>query len=210
MAYSTKSPHGPRCWPTGLKRTKLSKEKIYSGRKNTTLNAKGRTMLRGVAIKAIKRNDDERGFLAEIFREDWKEFHERDRPVQANLSKSFPSIIRAWHRHARGQTDYFLVLTGALRICVYDDKSRELDEIISTEKDFQIVTVPGHYWHGFKVLGNETARLLYFVTKLYDYKNPDEERKPWNDVEVVPKTINGNREDSRAGKPWDWNLPPHK
>jgi dTDP-4-dehydrorhamnose 3,5-epimerase len=167
-------------------------------------------MLKGIIIKAIERVNDERGFFTEVFREDWKDLPDKDRPVQANLSTTYPGIIRAWHRHARGQTDYFLVITGALRICAYDDKTRELDEIISTETDLQVVRIPGHYWHGFKVVGNEKARLVYFTTKLYDYMNPDEERRPWNDKKILPKTINGNRDDPRVGKPWNWNLLPHK
>lgn len=167
-------------------------------------------MLKGIVIKTIERKNDERGFFTEVFRGDWKDLPKEDKPVQANLSVTYPGIIRAWHRHVKGQTDYFLVLTGALRICAYDEKTRELDEIISTERDLQVVRIPGDYWHGFKALGNEPSRLVYFTTKLYDYKNPDEERRPWNDKKIVPRTINGNRRDPRVGKPWDWNLPPHK
>jgi dTDP-4-dehydrorhamnose 3,5-epimerase len=74
----------------------------------------------------------------------------------------------------------------------------------------KIVRVPGHYWHGFRVIESETASLLYFTTKLYDYRNPDEERRPWKDATIFSRTINGNKKDSRVGMPWDWNFPPHK
>lgn len=57
----------------------------------------------------------------------------------------------------------------------------------------QILRVPGHYRHGFKVIGYEAAYLLYFVNKLYNYDNPDEERRPWNDRTIVPVAINGKR-----------------
>ena len=167
-------------------------------------------MLKGIRLRPIKRINDERGFFTEALREDWKDLLDDDRPVQTNFSTTYSSIIRAWHRHLKGQTDYFLVLNGALRICAFDDKTKELDEIVSTARDLQIVRVPGHYWHGFKAVGNETVQLLYFTTKLYDYKDPDEERRPWNDPKIVPREINGNKNDPRAGKPWDWNLPPHK
>jgi dTDP-4-dehydrorhamnose 3,5-epimerase len=110
----------------------------------------------------------------------------------------------------RGQTDCFVALSGTLKICAYDEKSKELNEIVTTGRDLQIVRVPGHYWHGFKVVGNETATLLYFTTRLYDQQNPDEERKPWNDQRIVPKAINGSKKDPRVGKPWDWNYPTHK
>ncbi len=74
----------------------------------------------------------------------------------------------------------------------------------------QLVRIPRHYWHGFKAIGTEPAYLIYFVSRLYDYENPDEIRRPWNDPSIVPKSINGRKDDPRVGKPWDWFYPPHK
>ena len=143
-------------------------------------------------------------------RKDWKDLFKEDDIVQANLSITYPGIIRAWHRHLRGQVDYFVALKGAIKICAYDEASKELDEIISTGNDLQIIRIPGKYWHGFKVIGDEKAWLLYFVNKLYNPENPDEERRPWNDSSIIPKSINGRKDDPRVGKPWDWALPPHR
>jgi len=167
-------------------------------------------MLKGIIIKPIKRFSDERGFFTEIMRKDWKDLFGEDNVVQANLSITYPSVIRAWHRHLKGQVDYFAALKGAIEICAFDEKTEELAEVVSTGMDMQIVRVPGHYWHGFKALGTEPAMLLYFTTNLYDPANPDEERRPWNDPSVIPKSINGKRNEPRIGKPWDWNHPPHK
>jgi dTDP-4-dehydrorhamnose 3,5-epimerase len=167
-------------------------------------------MLNGIVIKQLKRIPDERGFFTEIFRSDWKDLIESERIAQANLSISYPGIVRAWHKHERGQIDYFVVVKGALKICAYDDNTQELNEIISTGDNLQSVKIPGYYWHGFKVVGNETAKLVYLVNRLYDYSNPDELRKAWNDRSIVPKLINGKKDDPRVGKPWDWLLPPHK
>lgn len=168
-------------------------------------------MLPGIIIKPLKRTPDERGSFTEIYRKDWTDLlQQNDTPTQANLSTTYPGIIRAWHRHLRGQTDIFLALKGAIKICAYNDKTAELNEIISTEQNLQAVRIPGNYWHGFKAIGNKPAMLLYFTTNLYDPANPDEERRPWNDQTLIPKTINGNKTDPRAGKPWDWNYPPHK
>jgi dTDP-4-dehydrorhamnose 3,5-epimerase len=71
-------------------------------------------MLPGLKVQDLKKNVDERGFFAEIMREDWKELLGEDRIVQSNLSFSYPGMIRAWHRHSRGQVDHFLVLKGSL------------------------------------------------------------------------------------------------
>jgi dTDP-4-dehydrorhamnose 3,5-epimerase len=106
--------------------------------------------------------------------------------------------------------DCFLAVKGALKICAYDDESGELDEIVSAGESPQIVRMPGHYWHGFGVVGNRPATLMYFVNRLYDYKEPDEVRRPWDDQTIIPKSINGKAGDPRCGKPWDWFSPPHK
>jgi dTDP-4-dehydrorhamnose 3,5-epimerase len=167
-------------------------------------------MLTGIVIKPLKRVPDERGSFTEVFRKDWKDLLDSDVTVQANFSTTYPGIIRAWHRHMRGQVDYFLALKGTIKIGVYDDKTGELDEIVSTAQNLQIVRVPGHYWHGFKAVGDEQAMLLYFTTNLYNIEDPDEERRAWNDPKLIPRSINGKKDDPRAGKPWDWNCPPHK
>ena len=167
-------------------------------------------MLKGIKIKPVKRFSDERGFFSEIMRTDWKDLFGTDPIAQANLSFTFPGVIRAWHRHLRGQTDYFIALRGTIKICAFDEKTEELNEIISSNIDLQVVRMPGQYWHGFKAVGNENALLLYFTTKLYNYENPDEERIPWNDQAIVPKAVNGKKDDPRIKKTWDWNYPIHK
>lgn len=167
-------------------------------------------MLEGLRVYELKKLPDERGFFCEVFRQDWKEFLGDEWIVQANLSYSYPGTVRAWHRHLRGQTDYFIVVKGAMKICAYDEASKALNEIIASEDRLQIVRVPGHYWHGTKTVGDKSSLTIYFVTRLYDYKNPDEERRPWNDPTIVPIEINSKKDDPRIGKPWDWFYPPHK
>jgi len=158
-------------------------------------------MLDGVKVHELKRFPDERGFFTELLRQDWKDLLGDEWVAQANLSYSYPGVIRAWHRHLKGQIDYFIVLKGAMKICAYDEKKKQLDEIITSEHRLQVVRIPGRYWHGTKTLGNEPSLTLYFVTRLYDYGKPDEERRPWNDPAII---------DPKTGKPYDWEKPPHK
>jgi dTDP-4-dehydrorhamnose 3,5-epimerase len=163
-------------------------------------------MLPGVTVRDLQKNVDERGFFAEIIRQDWRDLLSDDTIVQANLSYSFPGMIRGWHRHSRGQVDYFIVLSGSLKICAYDDTKGSatrgrLDEIIASGEKLQAVRIPGHYWHGTKTFGDKPSLTIYCVNRLYDSKNPDEDRRGWNDPTVV---------DPRTSKPYDWNKPPHK
>jgi len=166
-------------------------------------------LLPGIVVKPLKTFADERGFLTEIFRSSWKEVLS-DEVAQANLSVTYPNTIRAWHKHQRGQTDCFVAAKGAVKICAYDQENGDLDEIISTGAQLQIVRIPGHYWHGFKAMGNEPAYLVYFVNKPYDAQDPDEVRRPWNDPKIIPKKVNGRGDDPRCGKPWDWLALPHR
>ena len=163
-------------------------------------------MLDGIKIQELKKFPDERGYFSEIFRNDWSDLIEDDKIVQANLSFSYPGMIRAWHRHSRGQVDYFIVLKGAIKICAYDDRDDsqtkgQLDEIISSGEKIQCVRIPGFYYHGFKCISSEPAIVIYLTTRLYDYDEPDEERKSWNDPSII---------NPRTNKPFDWNAPPHK
>ncbi len=165
--------------------------------------------LEGVRTYDITVFPDERGFFAEIFRQDWKDFVD-EWVTQANFSFSYPGMVRAWHKHLRGQVDYFLVLKGVMKICAYDEESRRLVEVIGTEKKLSLIRIPGHYLHGTGTVGNEPSLTVYFVNRLYDPKDPDEIRRPWNDAQIVPAEVNGNKNDPRVGKPWDWFYPPHR
>jgi dTDP-4-dehydrorhamnose 3,5-epimerase len=63
------------------------------------------------------------------------------------------------------------------------------------------VRIVGKFWHGTKTISNEPSTTMYMVNRLYDYKNPDEERRPWNDPKII---------DPKTKSSFDWNKPPHK
>lgn len=151
--------------------------------------------LDGIRSCEITKHVDDRGFFAEILRQDWIEFLGDDQIVQTALSQSEPGIIRAWHRHVRGQIDYIVVLNGTVKIAAYDDREGSLTkekivEITVSGNDLKIVRIPGYYWHGTKNAGSQSSTTIYFFTKLYDYANPDEERRQWDDKTITdPQTL---------------------
>jgi dTDP-4-dehydrorhamnose 3,5-epimerase len=166
--------------------------------------------LEGVKTYEINLLPDERGFFAEAFRQDWKEFFEGEQITQANLSYSYPNVVRAWHKHLKGQVDHFLVLKGAMKICAYDEATGKMAEVIASGEKPTVVRIPGKYLHGTKTVSDTPSLTVYFVNRMYDYKNPDEHRRPWNDQTIVPTEINGKKDDPRVGKPWDWFKVPYK
>ena len=165
--------------------------------------------LAGVRTYEINILPDERGYFSEALRQNWNDFID-EWIVQVNLSYSYTNIVRAWHRHLQGQVDYFLVLKGAMKICAYDEESRRLAEVIASQDKPMLVRIPGHYYHGTKTISSEPSLTVYFVNRLYNYKEPDEQRIPWDDPRIVPCEVNGNKNDFRVNKPWDWFYPPHK
>lgn len=175
----------------------------------------GQKMIEGIVVRDLIKHVDERGFFTELLRNDWKDLIKEDSIVQINLSYSYPDIVRAWHRHLRGQVDFFMCIEGAIKVCAYDDREGsksygELDEIVLSSERLRLLRVPGILWHGYKALGTKPIKLIYAVNRLYDYKDPDEERIPWNDPKIIPKSINGKKDDPRVEKPWDWYYSPNK
>ena len=166
--------------------------------------------LKGVKTYEINILPDERGFFSEALRADWKEFLEDEQVKQINLSYSYPNVVRAWHKHTRGQIDHFLVVEGAMKICAYDEETGKMVEVIASSKKPTVVRIPGKYLHGTKTVSDSPSILVYFVNRLYDYNNPDELRTAWDDQTIVPTEINGKKDDPRVGKPWDWFRPPYK
>ncbi len=165
--------------------------------------------MRHMAVRRVELRADERGFFCELYRADWSSFFPEP-VVQVNLSLSYPGIIRAWHRHVRGQVDYFVVVQGSMCICAFDPQTREMEEVVATDRDLRVVRVPGDLYHGTMTVGPTPSLTVYGTTRLYDYAEPDEERLPWNDASVVPLMVNGNAADARVGLPWDWLRPPHR
>lgn len=144
--------------------------------------------IEGVQVRDLVVNADERGHLVETFREDWNIYDPE--PAMSYYSVSYPGIVRAWHKHRRGQIDHFVCPSGHIKIGIYDDRDDsetqgQLNTFVIGEQAPRAVRTPGDCWHGFKVVGDERAMLLNFPTKLYDYEDPDEQRLP-PDTDRIP------------------------
>ena len=145
-------------------------------------------MIEDVETHELQVNTDERGHLVEVFREDWELYDPA--PAMSYYSMSYPGVVRAWHKHRRGQVDHFVCPKGRIKVGVYDDREDsptqgDLETFVIGEHNQQAIRVPGDCWHGFKAIGNEPAFLLNFPTKLYDYDDPDEQRLP-PDTDTIP------------------------
>lgn len=131
--------------------------------------------------------------------------HLAELPGQVNASVMYPGAVKAWHRHAL-QEDHWVVLDGNLKIGLFNsddiahtatlrlagqapglDAESRLEiapnsgrPVILGEHRPGVLRIPAGLWHGGVAIGGRSALLLYYVTRKYDPKKPDEERKPWD------------------------------
>jgi len=153
----------------------------------TPMNKK---LIEGVTLKNLKVVLDERGRLMEILRADDPEFSKFG---QVYITTAYPGVIKAWHGH-KLQDDNMTVLKGTVKIVLYDDRPDSptkgiFNEFFVGDHNHILIHIPKLVWHGFKCLGDQEAMIVNIVTECYDYKQPDEHRRPIIDPDI----------------PYDWN-----
>jgi len=149
----------------------------------------------GVVIKSLRRIADDRGWLMEILRSDWPEFEAFG---QTYITTCKPGVVKAWHYH-KLQHDMFVPVRGNALVGLYDSRDgspthRVLQEVEVWEKEPKLVKIPPLVYHGFTPLDDGEIWVVNTPTKLFNYNNPDEHRKPWDDDEIGYKW-------RREGKP---------
>ena len=132
--------------------------------------------IEGVSVRELVTHGDERGSLTEILRSDWPQF---ERFGQAIVTVNLPGVIRGWHSH-HAQTDAIIVVSGRLRIGLYDARSGSPthgsvdDMVVGPLK--AVIFVPPGVFHGYRTLGQEPALIVNIPDQLYDASAPDEVR----------------------------------
>lgn len=139
-------------------------------------------MIEGVFHKKLVRHSDDRGFFMEILRDDDQLLR---RFGQASLSKSYPGVIKAFHYHER-QDDLWFFPVGNAQVVLYDQREDSptkgnTNVFYLGEDNPGLLVIPKGVAHGYRVLGNEPAVIMYFTTESYRREDPDELRIPWDD-----------------------------
>ena len=139
-------------------------------------------MIEGVKVKRLLRHPDDRGFFQEILRDDDGLL---ERFGQASMSKTYPGVIKAFHYHEY-QDDLWFFPVGNAQVVLYDlreDSStyKGTDVLYMGEDNPILVLIPKGVAHGYRVLGDREAVIIYFTTLSYNRENPDEKRLPYDD-----------------------------
>ncbi len=142
-------------------------------------------MIDGVKTKVLKVIADERGFLMEMLRSDDELF---ERFGQLYITACYPNVVKGWHYH-RKQIDHFVCVKGMAKVVLYDSREDsptkgEINEFFMGEKNPILLKIPRLVMHGFKAIGNESAHIINCPTEVFNYKEPDEFRKPYDTDEI--------------------------
>ena len=142
-------------------------------------------MIKDVKLKKLKVIPDERGRLMEILRND-DEFFEKF--GQVYMTTNYPGVVKAWHYH-KIQTDNVACVHGMLKVVLYDARDDsptkgEINEFFIGDYNPALVTIPPGVYHGWKNISEHEAIAVSVPTEAYNYKEPDEYRKPYDDLEI--------------------------
>ncbi|MDE3838799.1 spore coat protein [Bacillus methanolicus] len=140
-------------------------------------------MIEGVKVKKLVKHCDDRGFFAELVRDDEPELLSKF--GQASWSMSYPGVIKAFHYHEK-QDDLWFFPSGNAQIVLYDLREDsptkgETDVYYMGEENPIMLLIPKGVAHGYRVLGERPATIIYFTTESYNRENPDEKRINWDD-----------------------------
>ncbi|MGA2062203.1 MAG: dTDP-4-dehydrorhamnose 3,5-epimerase family protein [Thermoguttaceae bacterium] len=126
--------------------------------------------IHGVVIKPVLIQSDQRGWLAEIYRQD--ELSPEGCPVMAYISETLPGVSRGPHEHA-AQTDYFAFIgPGDFDLYLWDIRvasptwgNRIKMNVGQSNK--QIVIVPPGIVHAYKNVGSVPGWVINQPNRLY-------------------------------------------
>lgn len=130
---------------------------------------------------------DDRGYFLEVTRVKQglaADFAPAETQVSAALS--YPGTIKAFHFHRR-QTDLWVPAQGMFQVVLVDLRpesatyGKKNTLYVGALKPWQVLIPPG-VGHGYKVIGEESAMLVYVTNRLYDPR--DEGRIAYNDPAI--------------------------
>lgn len=142
-------------------------------------------MIDGVRHKQLLKHCDDRGYFAELVRDDEGLL---ERFGQMSVSMSYPGVIKAFHYHKK-QDDIWFFPSGNAQVVLVDMREdsrtfKETNVFYMGEENPSVLLIPRGVAHGYRVLGNEPLTIVYLTTQSYSPDAPDEYRIPWNDPEI--------------------------
>lgn len=145
-------------------------------------------LIEGVAVRPFDLWPDDRGYFLEVARMGQglaAGFPAESTQISAALS--YPGTIKAFHYHLH-QTDLWVPAAGMFQVTLVDLRpesrtfGRKTTIYAGALKPWQFLIPPG-VGHGYKVIGEQPAILVYVTNRLYNPK--DEGRIAYNDPSIA-------------------------
>ena len=132
-------------------------------------------MIQGVEIKKLEKFSDERGWLAEILRNDSSDL----RPAMSYTSQTKPGVTRGPHEHV-SQSDFFVFLTGKFRLYLWDNRPgaknyRQLEVTEAGEDNPVSVLIPPGVVHAYKCISENPGLVINLPDRLFKGEGKREE-----------------------------------
>ncbi len=133
-------------------------------------------MIEGVIIKPLEKFSDERGWLAEIWRNDELDY----KPAMAYVSITRPGVVRGPHEH-KSQSDGFVFAgPGMFKLYLWENREgktnyHELETLEVGEDNPALVIVPPGVAHAYKCVSDAPAYSFNLANKLYKGAGKKEE-----------------------------------
>lgn len=145
-------------------------------------------LIDGVTVAPFPVWPDDRGYFLEILRagQGLARMFPPD-TSQVSSAVSYPGTIKAFHFH-RFQADLWVPVAGMLQVALVDLRKdsptfgRRNTLYAGSLRPWQILVPPG-VGHGYKVVGVDSAVLVYLTSRFYD--PADEGRIPYDDSGIA-------------------------
>ncbi len=145
------------------------------------------SLIEGVRLAPVALWPDDRGYFLEVGRAGQSLLAGfAPASMQVSASLTYPGAIKAFHYHLK-QWDLWTVATGMLQVALVDLRrgSRTFGArntlYLGVLRPWQLLIPPG-VAHGYKVIGDTPALLVYVTDRFYDPN--DEGRLPYNDAGI--------------------------
>lgn len=151
-------------------------------------SAQSADLIDGVTITPFPLWPDDRGYFLEVAR--MGKGPAAGFPLestQVSAALSYPGTIKAFHYH-RHQTDCWVPVQGMFQVGLVDLRKGSPTHglrntlYVGTLRPWQLIIPPG-VGHGYKVIGQDAAMLVYLTNRFYDPK--DEGRIPYDEPGIA-------------------------
>ena len=150
-------------------------------------SAQSPDLIDGVRIQPLPLYPDDRGYFLEVQRfGQGLAAHFPAETSQVSAALNYPGTIKAFHFHLH-QTDCWTPVKGLLQVALVDLRvgsptfGRRNTIYSGALRPWQILIPPG-VGHGYKVIGDQDALLVYMTDRFYNPK--DEGRIVYNDPSI--------------------------